>query len=100
MICCAISAPAPPVLCATWVITARPVFRTDSTIVSMSSGASVRGSMISTLMPSAASASAASTARGTIDASATTVTSLPVRTTCASPNGIRYSSSGTSTRLG
>ena len=52
---------------------------TDSTIVSVSSGCSVRGSITSTSMPSAASFSAASNASLTMRPQATTVTSLPSR---------------------
>ena len=54
----------------------------------MSSGASVRGSITSTEMPRSASRSAASSASSTIPDSATTVASLPSRTTRAAPNGI------------
>ena len=75
--------------------TSAPVFSTDATIVSTSSGDSVRGSITSTLVPAAASSSAASSARSTIAAIATTVTSLPARRTSATPSGMRYGSSGT-----
>ena len=46
--------------------TSRPVFSTDSRIVCVSSGASVRGSITSAWMPSAASCSAAPSARSTV----------------------------------
>lgn len=91
-----ISAAAPQVLCAGSATTNRPVRCTERMMVSMSSGTSVRGSMTSTEMPSSASASAALTASGTALEIATTVTSDPWRSVRASPNGILYSSSGTS----
>ena len=62
----------------------------------MSSGASVRGSITSASIPSPASVSAAASALPTIQPVATIVTSPPVRRTAASPNGTRYSPSGTS----
>ena len=62
----------------------------------MSSGCSVRGSMTSASIPSAASASAAASALPTVQPVATMVTSSPVRRIAASPNGTRYSPSGTS----
>ena len=65
-------------------------------MVSLSSGTSVRGSMTSTLTPSLVSVSAAVRASCTREATATTVTSVPAHLTSATPNGIRYSSSGTS----
>ena len=68
--------------------TSRPVFSTDSRIVSVSSGLVVRGSMISASIPDEASSSAASSAVFTIRPMATIVTSPPSRTTFASPNGI------------
>ena len=68
--------------------TSRPVFSTDSRIVSVSSGLVVRGSMISTSIPDAASSSAASSAVFTMRPIATIVTSPPSRTMFASPNGI------------
>ena len=68
--------------------TSRPVFSTDSRIVSSSSGAVVRRSMISHSIPSAASSSAACCASRTMRPSATIVTSSPSRTRSASPNGI------------
>ena len=60
---------------------------TDSTIVSRSSGTSVRGSITSTSIPSPASSSAAASASWTRRESATTVTSRPGRTTRARPIG-------------
>ena len=45
------SAPKPDVSVASWTTTQRPVFSTDATIVSTSSGTSVRRSMISASMP-------------------------------------------------
>ena len=62
----------------------------------MSSGASVRGSITSASMPSPASVSAACSALPTIQPVATIVTSEPLRRIEASPNGTRYSPSGTS----
>ena len=76
--------------------TSRPVLSTDSRIVCVSSGASVRGSITSAWMPSAASRSAAPSARSTVQPVATIVTSPPSRRIAASPNGTRYSPSGTS----
>src|SRR5581483_9895301 len=75
--------------------TSAPVFSTDATIVSRSSGDTVRGSITSALVPDAASRSAASRARSTIAEIATIVTSLPARRTSATPSGILYGSSGT-----
>ena len=75
--------------------TSVPVFSTEVTIVSRSSGDSVRGSITSALVPDAASRSAASSARSTIAEMATIVTSLPLRRTSATPSGILYASSGT-----
>ncbi len=62
----------------------------------MSRGASVRGSITSALMPSASSCSAAASVFPRSQPIATIVTSLPSRTTFASPNGIACSPSGTS----
>src|SRR6185295_11539774 len=76
---------------------ARCVLRTEPTMVSVSMGRSVRGSTISTEMPSLASSSAASRARYIMPMYATTVTSVPSRRMTALPRGIRKSgSSGTS----
>ena len=72
-------------------ISSRPVLRTDGRIVSISSGATVRGSITSTEMPSRASSSHAVSVLCTMSARATTVTSVPSRTTAAWPNGISYS---------
>ena len=58
----AISAPYPSRRGASCSTTTRAVFSTDATIVSKSSGTSVRRSMTSTEMPSPASTSAASSA--------------------------------------
>ncbi|CAB5008495.1 unannotated protein [freshwater metagenome] len=92
----ATSAPAPPVLGASCAITSRPVRRTDSRIVSESSGFTPRGSITSTLIPSAASCSAASSARCIRVVHATTVTWVPARATAACPISTRCSPSGTS----
>src|SRR6266566_5744654 len=80
--------------------TSRPVFATLPTIVSRSSGTSVRGSTTSTSMPSAASTSAAATDRWRISCVATTVMSEPVRTTSARPISTMPLSSGTGPRCG
>jgi hypothetical protein len=69
-------------------MTSRPVLRTELRIVSASSGTRLRGSMISTEIPSFASSSAAASASCTSQASATTVTSPPSRFTSAWPSGI------------
>jgi hypothetical protein len=79
----AISAEKPAVGPASSAMTSLPVLRTDLRIVSASSGTSVRGSMISTEMPSFASSSAAASDSCTSQASATIVTSLPSRFTSA-----------------
>ena len=76
------------VLCASWATASRIVLRSERRIVSMSSGASVRGSITSTEMPRSASRSAAVSASSTMPDSATTVTSSPSRATRARPNGI------------
>ena len=67
--------------------TSRPVLSTDSSTVSSSSGLVVRRSITSTETPLPASCSAASSEVCTIRPSVTMVTSLPSRTTFASPNG-------------
>ena len=77
-------------------MTTRPVFRTDASTVSTSSGRIDRRSTTSTLTPSPAACSAASSARATITEVATTVTSDPSRFTSAAPSGTVYGSSGTS----
>ena len=64
-------------------------------IVSMSNGCSVRGSMTSHSIPSPARTSAASIVSLAILPQATTVTSLPSRSTWAVPSGMTYDSSGT-----
>src|ERR1700676_971462 len=84
----AISAEKPAVGPASSAMTSRPVFCTEPRIVSLSSGTSVRGSTISTEMPSLASSSAAASASCTSQASATTVTSAPSLLMSAWPNGI------------
>src|SRR5262249_4664690 len=71
----ATSAPNPIRVTASWATTARFVFLTDSTSVSTSSGWSVRGSTISTEMPSLSASSAALSARCTSGPVAMTVTS-------------------------
>ena len=53
------SAPKPLVRVASWTTTQRPVLRTDSSIVSVSSGSSVRRSMISASMPVSSAAASA-----------------------------------------
>ena len=83
----AISAPIPNGTTASWAISRRLVLRTESRIVSMSSGATVRRSITSTEMPSPATASAAASASCTIRDTDTTVTSVPGRTTAALPIG-------------
>ena len=76
--CAAISAPKPPCSTASCATTSRPVRLTDSTIVSRSSGTSVRGSITSASMPSsAARRSAAASASWTRRERATIVTSSP-----------------------
>ncbi len=60
----------------------------------MSSGATVRRSITSTEMPSAARVSAAATASWTIRETDTTVTSVPGRTTADTPIGTMWSSGG------
>ena len=67
-------------------VKSRLVLATDSRMQSVSSGTSDRTSMTSASIPSAASCSAASSARGTIRASATIVTSLPSLTILAVPS--------------
>ena len=77
-------------------MTSRWVFPTDSRIVVSSSGASVRGSITSTLTPSFSRSPAAWSARATMAWVAMTVTSRPARLTSALPIGMAYGSSGTS----
>ena len=77
----AISAPKPAVFAASCTITQRPVLATDSRMVSKSSGLSVATSMTSQLMPSFASASAASSVSLTCAPHVTSVMSLPSRST-------------------
>ena len=61
-----ISAPMPPCSTASWTTIMRPVFFTESTMVSISSGEIVRGSMTSTEIPSAANSFAAASAGATM----------------------------------
>ena len=69
--------------------TRRPVFSTDSRIVSVSSGETVRGSMISHSHPGRRQLGRPRPAPCcTMRPIATIVTSSPSRTTLASPNGI------------
>ena len=74
-------------------VTMRFVFFTDSMMVALSSGRSVRRSMISASMPSFASASAASMHMPTEMECDTSVTCAPSRTTRALPIGSTKSSS-------
>ena len=90
-----ISAPMPPIFQASWAMTRRFVLRTERRIVSRSSGARERGSITSTEIPSTASRSATASARWTSQPVATTVASLPSRTTRAVPMGSGSSRSGT-----
>ena len=69
---------------------------TDSSTVGRSKGCKVRGSTTSTEIPSASSAVAASSASVTMRPCATIVTSVPGRTTAATPSGTSYGSAGTS----
>ncbi|OLT13309.1 hypothetical protein BJF79_20765 [Actinomadura sp. CNU-125] len=62
----AISAPTPANPWASWTTTQRPVLRTDAVTVSSSNGTIVRRSTTSRSMPSAAAASAAWSATGTL----------------------------------
>ena len=70
--------------------------RTLFTIVSTSSGMIVRRSITSASIPSPASASAASSARGTICPAATSVIASPSRAIRATPKGTKCSPTGTS----
>ncbi len=79
----AISAPYPSLRAASCRTTAFAVFLTDVTIVSMSSGTSVRMSMTSTEIPSLSSSSAISMPCDTPAEYVISVTSLPWRTTLA-----------------
>ena len=74
----------------------RPVFCTDWTSSSSSSGRIVRGSTTSASIPSAASFSAAPSAIFTIFDQPMMVMSLPGRFTSATPSGMVYSPSGIS----
>ncbi len=74
----------------------RPVLATESSSARVSSGTSDRTSITSAEMPSSASRSAASRARGTIRASAAIVASVPSRTTRAVPSSSTISPSGIS----
>ncbi len=66
-------------------VTTRPVFSAAATIEATSSGLSVGTCRMWALMPSACSASAASTARPSMMPVVMTVTSPPSRTTTAGP---------------
>src|SRR5216683_7954392 len=70
-----ISAPTPPVTHASWTVTNRPVRRTDSTTVNVSSGCIERRSTTSTSIPSEARSSAARSPALTMEPMATSVTS-------------------------
>ena len=67
---------------------------TEATTASRSHGASVRRSMISASMPSAASCSAAARERCTVAPQVTMVRSSPGRTVAALPSGSTYSRPG------
>ena len=66
-------------------INRRPVLPTERAIVSISSGATVRGSISSTETPSAARVAQAVNAQGTFIRAEATTTSFPSRTTLALP---------------
>jgi hypothetical protein len=85
---------------ASWAVTQRFVFLTESTIACSSSGWSVRGSTISTEIPSFSASVAAAAASWTSRPVATTVTSSPSRWMRALPSGIGSISSGTSPLIG
>src|SRR3990170_2754793 len=91
----AISAPTPQLWWHSSTTTRSPVFATDPRSVLRSNGTSVRGSTTSTEMPSAASVAAAARARWTMYDVATTVTSVPLRLTSATPKGIASHAAGT-----
>ena len=95
---CEISAPTDAKECDSSAITRRFVFFTELTIVSISSGLIVRGSMTSTETSNSCWIfSAACNASGTVIERATIVQSVPSRFTSATPSGIvKSSSSGTS----
>ena len=78
------SAPKPLVRVASWTITQRPVFRTEPTSVSRSSGQRLRRSMISASMPVSR---AAASATHTIVPYVRTVTAAPGRTMAADSSG-------------
>src|SRR5207302_2307437 len=92
----AISAPQPHRRGFSSTVNTRPVRADSASIVFASSGTRQRTSITVTLIPSAASASAAFSALGTIAASAMIVASAPVRSTLAFPRGSTCSPSGTS----
>ena len=77
-------------------ITRRPVFFTDSRMVSSSSGDTVRRSITSASMPSLARVSAAFKACTAVRLTPSNVTSLPGRATAALPMGTMCSPPGTS----
>ena len=81
---------------ASCAVTQRFVFLTEATIVSSSSGWSVRGSSTSTEMPSFSASSAAASASCTSRPVATTVTSSPSRWMRALPSSIGSIASETS----
>src|SRR5580765_4899659 len=84
-------APQPPWYGFSSATTSRLVRPTDARTVVASRGTRQRRSTTSTETSSAASSSAAASASGTVDARATTVTSVPGRTTAASPSGTTWS---------
>ncbi len=95
----ATSAPKPHVRGASCTITTRPVRRTLSITLSVSSGSSVRRSTTSTLQPRSLARSAASSDTGTMAPYAIRLTCSPARATRALPMGTVYERSGTSSRV-
>src|ERR1017187_5158145 len=81
------SPPNPPCTLSSWTTRTRDVFFTEAAMASKSSGTSDRRSSTSTLFPSFASASAASSAKCTGVPYARIVRSVPSRRRRATPNG-------------
>ncbi len=79
---------------ASCAISKRLVRATDSRMVVVSSGATVRRSITSTEMPSVATSSAAARASCTMRDTDTSVRSLPGRTIAARPIGTTWSAGG------
>ena len=92
----ATSAPHPHACGFSSTVNSRLVAATEASTVAMSRGTRLRRSITVASMPSPASRSAAANARGTISPSATTVQSLPSRSTLAVPSVSTISPSGTS----